>query len=366
MRKILAAVMQKPFLPVQVCEFEEPELEMNSAILDVRLSEVCGTDIHLHAGHLADVPYPIIPGHVSVGFLSKIRGHLVDSDDRRFREGDEVTFLDVHGTCGACWYCAVAKASTRCPKRRVYGVTYGVKDGLAGGWAQAIYLKPNTRCLSLNGVDPQRFMAGGCSLPTAVHAVERADISLGDMVLVLGSGPVGLSIVICALLRGAHRVFCLGSPEARLQVAKQVGAHETKDFSTCTEAEKLEWIRNLTGGRGADVTIEATGNPNAVVDAMRYTRDAGRVVIVGQYTNAGEVSFNPHLDLNQKHLDVRGCWGADFSHFYKSVRMMTDPERSAAWSAIPLKCYGLSEVNAALENVAAGSAFKSLINPQLS
>ena len=365
MRKVLAAVMEEPFQPVQVRELEEPELEMNSAILDVRLSEVCGTDVHLHAGQLAGVPYPIIPGHVSVGILSKIRGNLVDSDERRFREGDAVTFLDVHGTCGVCWYCAVAKASTRCPKRKVYGVTYGVRDGLAGGWAQSLYLKPNTRCINLNGVDPQRFMAGGCSLPTAVHAVERGEISLGDLVLVLGSGPVGISTIICALLRGAHRVFCLGAPETRLEIARQAGAHKTKDFSSCAEAERLDWIRDLTDGRGADVTIEATGSPSAVVEAMRYTRDAGRVVIVGQYTNAGEVSFNPHLDLNKKHLDVRGCWGADFSHFYKSVRIMTDPSRSAAWSAVPLRFFGLSEVNQALEGVAAGAAGKSLIDPHL-
>jgi threonine dehydrogenase-like Zn-dependent dehydrogenase len=365
LQKILAAVMEKPGLPIHVREFKEPELEMNSAIMDVRFSEVCGTDIHLHAGHLAGVPYPIIPGHVSVGVLRKIRGSLIDSDERRFREGDEVTFLDVHGTCDVCWYCAVAKASTRCPKRKVYGVTYGVADGLAGGWAQSVYLKPNTRCLSLDGIDPQRFMAGGCSLPTALHAVERGEVSLGDIVLVLGSGPVGLSVIICALLRGAHRVFCLGAPETRLQVARQAGAHETKDFTTCSEAERLEWIRDLTNGRGADVTIEATGNPQAAVDAMRFTRDAGRVVIVGQYTNAGDVLINPHLDLNKKHLDVRGCWGSDFSHFYKSVRLMTDPSRSAAWSAMPLRFYGLSEVNEALEDVAAGAACKSLINPRL-
>src|SRR5258708_1080652 len=100
LRKILAAVMQKPFFPVQVCELEEPELAMNSAMMDVRLSEVCGTDVHLHAGQLADVPYPIIPGHVSVGVLSKIRGNMVDIEERRFHEGDEVTFLDVHRTCG--------------------------------------------------------------------------------------------------------------------------------------------------------------------------------------------------------------------------------------------------------------------------
>src|SRR5207237_1323792 len=80
-------------------------------------------------------------------------------------------------------------------------------------------------------------------------------------------------------------------------------------------AERLEWVLERTDGRGADVTIEATGTPDAAVQAMRFVRDAGRVVIVGQYTDHGETSFNPHLDLNKKHLDVRGCWGSDFSHF---------------------------------------------------
>ncbi|NIP82785.1 MAG: alcohol dehydrogenase catalytic domain-containing protein, partial [Gemmatimonadetes bacterium] len=61
--------------------------------------------------------------------------------------GDRVTFLDVHATCNACWYCLVAKATTRCPHRRVYGITYGVEDGLAGGWAERIHLKPGTKII---------------------------------------------------------------------------------------------------------------------------------------------------------------------------------------------------------------------------
>jgi len=75
-------------------------------------------------------------------------------------------------------------------------------DGLAGGWAEQIYLKPGTQCIRLDCA-PELFMAGGCALPTALHAVERADISLGDTVLVLGSGPVGLNAIVLALMRGA-------------------------------------------------------------------------------------------------------------------------------------------------------------------
>jgi threonine dehydrogenase-like Zn-dependent dehydrogenase len=363
MEKVMAAVMPGPKLPIEVREFARPSLEPNSALLDVSLSEVCGTDVHLHAGHLASVPYPIIPGHVSVGTLANIRGTLSDVHGRQLREGDSVTFLDVHRTCGYCWYCSVAKASTRCPERKVYGVTYGVADGIAGGWAESLYLKPNTRCLALSGVSGERFMAGGCSLPTALHAGARAEISLGDIVLVLGSGPVGLSIIICSLLQGAQKVLCIGGPEVRLMTAMKVGAHATLNFSTCTEPEQIDWVRQHTQGRGADITLEATGDPRAAVNAMRCTRDAGRVVIVGQYTDMGEVSFNPHLDINMKHLDVRGCWGSDFSHFYRAVQLMSDPEISRRWSAIPLRRYGLHEAGAALASVADGEAHKALINP---
>ena len=80
-----------------------------------------------------------------------------------------------------------------------------------------------------------------------------------------------------------------------------IGAHD--------EEQRTAWVRAHSGGRGADVSIEATGAPEAVVQAMRFTRDAGRVVVVGQYTDCGDAAFNPHRDLNRKHLDVRGCWG---------------------------------------------------------
>src|SRR5262249_50889774 len=162
------------------------------------------------------------------------------------------------------------------------------------------------------------------------------------------------------------RVLCIGGPEARLRTAISVGASATLDFSKSTELEQLEWVRDLTCGRGADVTLEATGDPKAVVSAMRYTRDAGRVVVVGQYTNAGEVSFNAHVDLNRKHLEVRGCWGADFSHFYRAVQLMSNPRFAGYWSVIPVKRYGLHEAGLALASVAKGAAHKALIDPRLS
>ncbi|HUU85779.1 MAG TPA: zinc-binding dehydrogenase [Phycisphaerae bacterium] len=364
MPNILAAVMPGPDRPVELREIPQPDLEPDSALLAVEFSEVCGTDVHLQHGRLAGVPYPIVPGHVSVGHLEKIRGVLRDVHGRPFAEGDRVTFLDVHRTCHQCWYCLVAKASTRCPQRKVYGITYGLADGPCGGWADKVYLKPGTRCIRLDGVDSELFMAGGCSLPTALHAVERADLRFGDCALVLGAGPVGLSAVAFALLRGAGKVLCIGAPAHRLETAQAMGAAEVLDFTACDEDARREWVLEHTGGRGADVSIEATGAPEAVVQAIRWTRDAGCVVIVGQYTDAGEISLNPHLDVNQKHLEIRGCWGSDFSHFFRAIEMLKTPWARCLWSAVKLDRFTLSQTNEALDRVAHGRCIKALVQPR--
>ena len=357
----IVAVIPEPNSRVELREVAEPELETDSALLEVELSEVCGTDVHLQHGRLAGVPYPLVPGHVSVGRLQKIRGQLLDIEGQKFHEGDRVTFLDVHRTCNACWYCLVAKASTRCPHRKVYGITYGLDDGLCGGWATHIYLKPGTRCIRLDAT-PETFMAGGCALPTSLHAIERGDIRIGDTVLVLGSGPVGVNAVVMARLRGALRVLCIGAPPARLDAAQQAGASATLNIETHSESERLNWVWEQTGGRGADVTIEATGAPEAVAQAMRFSRDAGTVVVVGQYTDHGETSFNPHLDLNKKHLDVRGCWGSDFSHFYRSAQLAS--AKPELWAGMRLDSYPLENANEALAAVAEGRVLKAIIEPQ--
>jgi threonine dehydrogenase-like Zn-dependent dehydrogenase len=357
------AVIQSPNSPVEIRELKLPELEADSAVFDVELSEVCGTDVYLQQGRLKEVSYPLVPGHVSVGVLSKIRGRMLDVNGEPFREGDRITFLDVHRTCNACWFCLVAKATTRCPQRKVYGITYGLDDGPCGGWADQIYLKPGTRCIRLEA-DSQRFMAGGCSLPTALHAIERSEIKLGDTVLVLGSGPVGIATIILALMRGATRVLCIGAPQHRLDAAKAVGAHAVLNIEKSNVDQRRDWVLEHTSGRGADITIEATGAPEAVVQAMQFTRDAGRVVVVGQYTDHGPVSFNPHLDLNKKQLEIRGCWGSDFSHFYRGAQIMADTRQSAPWEKLTLESYGLESANEALADVASGRVLKALIDPR--
>ncbi|MEK7277292.1 MAG: zinc-binding dehydrogenase, partial [Chloroflexota bacterium] len=226
------------------------------------------------------------------------------------------------------------------------------------------YLKPKVKTLVLPAsVPPERLIAAGCGLPTAIHAIERAAIQLGDIVAVQGSGPVGLNAAILALLSGAGGVIVIGDPDNRLQAARAYGVDEVISVSATTPQERVNRVRALTNGRGADVTLEATGVPAAVREGMQMTRDGGRYVIVGQYTDVGEVSINPHTEINKKHLEIRGCWGSDFSHFYRMVNVLARHGDHVGWEKMISREYSLQEMNTALSDVAAGRVVKAVVRP---
>src|SRR3989304_10306979 len=217
--------MTAPERPIELWEFPEPDLPEGGALLATAFSEVCGTAGPLWRGRLAGLPYPIIPGHVSAGVLAKVRGTLTGIDGHRLVEGDRVVFFDVHRTCGRCRACTVHGTPTRCPSRRVYGITDPASEGLFGGWSEAIYLEPGVATARLpDAVGFDDYIGGGCGLITAVHILERADVAPGDTVTVEGVGAVGLSAIALARLCGAGTILAIGAPESRLDLARAMGA----------------------------------------------------------------------------------------------------------------------------------------------
>jgi D-arabinose 1-dehydrogenase-like Zn-dependent alcohol dehydrogenase len=359
--KYLAAVFPAPHAPIQLREFPEPALETGSALLHTMYSEVCGTDVHLHHGKLAGVPYPIIPGHVSVGVVAKVRGPLGTVSGDPVKEGDVVTFLDVHETCYNCYYCLVARQPTRCPSRKVYGITYSANDGLLGGWSQAIYMKPGVKMIHIPAtLAPETFIGGGCGLVTALHAVDMANIRLGESVAVMGVGPVGQSVVALASLSGAGDIFAVDGVADRLAYAVRMGATHTVSLTT-PGPERLSQVRAQTHGRGVDVVVEASGHPDAVREALDLVRDGGRVIVCGHYTDNGAVEIHPHWQINRKHVELRGCWGSRYEHFHRAVDIAVRRGGVKPWREMVGRTAALDAVADALQDVADRRTVKALV-----
>jgi threonine dehydrogenase-like Zn-dependent dehydrogenase len=363
--RILAAVMTAPRQPIELREFARPNLPPGSALLRTLCSEVCGTDVHLWHGRLTGVPYPIIPGHVSAGIVEEGRGDLRGIDGTAIREGDRVVFFDVHRTCGRCRACTVHRTPTRCSARRVYGITDSADEGLFGGWAQAIYLEPGVALARLpDAIELDDYIGGGCGLLTAVHIAERAEIRLGDTVVVQGVGAVGLSAIALARIAGASRIIAIGAPEGRLALAGEMGADTVLDLACTTPGHRLQAVLEATHGEGADVVVEAAGAAAAIPEGLDLTRVGGRYVIAGHYTDVGPSTINAHHQINRKHLEIRGCWGSEARHFLRALSIL-EHHPSIPFRRIGAQRYGLHQLNEALADAEAMRIPKALVDPLL-
>jgi L-iditol 2-dehydrogenase len=243
----------------------------------------------------------------------------------------------------------------------VYGITYSANDGLLGGWSQAIYMKPGVRMIHFpKGLSAETFIGGGCGLVTALHAVDMSRIRLGESVAVMGAGPVGQSVVALASLSGAGQVVAVDRVKDRLQFAARMGATNTIDMEV-PRPGRLDFAKSITRGHGFDVVIEASGNPDAVSEALDIVRDGGRVIVCGHYTDNGSVEIHPHFQINRKHVELRGCWGSRYEHFHRAVEIAAKFGADKPWSEMASLTYSLENVATALEAVASRTAVKAVV-----
>jgi threonine dehydrogenase-like Zn-dependent dehydrogenase len=348
----------------QPVSLRDPVLEPGEILLETLMTEVCGTDLHLQSGAMHGVPYPVIPGHFLAGKVAQVRGRRLDIDGHPVAEGDTLVFLDVHGSCGHCWHCTSGTTATRCQQRQVYGVTHSVHEGPLGGWSQKVLLRSDVHCALLpRAIPPERYIAAGCALPTALHAVERANLRLADLVMVQGAGPVGLNIAMLARASGAADVIVLDHSETRLRMAETLGFRHTASTRDDPDGA-TSLLARLGDGRGADVVFEATGSPKAIPEGLSLVRDGGQYVVVGQYADHGEVAINPHLHINKKHVTVLGVWGIGLRHFRRMLQVLSRPTATldpALWDTLASTRYQLHEVERALADVRGGLVTKAIL-----
>ena len=112
-----------------------------------------------------------------------------------------------------------------------------------------------------------------------------------------------------------------------------------------------------------DVAIECAGNADAVPEGFKLLRDGGTYVIAGHYTDVGSISINPHIDINRKHADVRGRWGLDYGHLYRSLRLLARNHEKLPFARVIGGRYSLEDAGRALSDVAALKVTKAIIVP---
>ncbi len=359
-----AAVLAGFRKPLEIREYPAPQSAIPGwAIVRVEMAGICGTDVHLWLGQLP-IPVPVILGHETVGRVAAL-GEGVDRDWRGLplAEGDRITWASSI-VCGECYYCRIKRQPTRCVNRKAYGISYCADQPphLHGGYAESIVLRPGTAIFKLpETVSTEAVVGAGCALWTVIHGVERMPIGWGDVVVVQGAGPVGLAAAAVAREAGAARVIVIGGPEHRLTRARQFGADLTIDIDT--EANRKEKVLAATpGGFGADVVIECVGHPEAVAEGMEYCRDGGRMLVLGQYGDAGPTPINPHL-ITRKQLQLHGSWGFEPRHVNAALELLERSGDRYPFAGTVTHRFALGEANAALETTRKWQSGKSVIVP---
>ncbi|WSJ18696.1 zinc-binding dehydrogenase [Nocardia sp. NBC_01327] len=324
---------------------------------------VCGTDLHLQQGHLP-IPVPLVLGHEGLGTVAELGdGVHEDSLGEPIAVGDRVMWASSI-SCGQCVPCRQHREPTLCEHRLTYGVNRPISDAvpLAGAWAECILLHPGATIVKIpSAVDDLAAMSFACAGPTMVHALyERRPVRLGETVVVQGSGPVGLAAAAFAQLSGAKSVVIVGGPDERLDKAKECGIGDFHvNIVDQNSDTAIQQARDLLPSSGADLVIECTGSPLAIQQGIGFARRGGSYLIVGQYTDAGPTTINPHHIVRQQ-LDVIGSWAFSGAHLVEYVRML--PALTSRFDLAGLvTSFPLSDYADALTAVQSGKALKAVL-----
>ena len=263
---------------VRVESVADPRLvSPTDALVRITTAAICGSDLHVY-----EARSPVIPGftlgHEGVGIVEEV-GREVSG----LKRGQRVVVAGLPA-CGNCFYCRQGQVSQceACGSAVFgYGPNYAGKLGDIGG-AQAEALRvplADYTCYPLpEGIDDEAAVFLADILPTAFFGALNGDIRPGHTVAVIGCGPVGLCAVMAAGLFGPAEVIAVDTIAYRLELVRKLGATPVK------APDAMELVLGRTGGRGADVVIEAVGHESALQAAFAAVRPGGTVSAVGVFS----------------------------------------------------------------------------------
>ncbi|MBQ7297786.1 MAG: zinc-binding alcohol dehydrogenase family protein [Alistipes sp.] len=288
---------------MRVVEVEQPKPQAGEVLVKMCYVGYCGSDLNTYLGRNPMVQLPVIPGHEIGGEIAAL-GEGVPAS---LTVGQTVT-INPYTNCGTCASCLAGRVNA-CQFNQTLGVQ---RNGAMSDYI----VVPWQKVIPADGVSP-RDAALIEPMSVGFHAVERAEVTDLDVVMVIGCGMIGVGAIVRAALRGAT-VIAADIDDEKLALAKELGA--TYTVNTMQEDVHAR-LQELTGGHGPNVVIEAVGSPITYVMAVDEVAFAGRVVCIG-YAKSN-VEFQTKLFV-QKELDIRGSRNAMPSDFRAVIRFFDE------------------------------------------
>ncbi|MEQ8671945.1 MAG: Zn-dependent alcohol dehydrogenase [Aggregatilineales bacterium] len=366
--RIQAAVLNAPNTPFDIESLELAYPQRGEVRVKLAASGVCHSDYHLMAGTTLH-PMPVVCGHEGAGVVEAV-GEGVS----RVKVGDHVT-LSWTPDCGECFYCRAGKPNL-CETytepiwagTMLDGTTRLDREGepiylyCGLGTFSEYTVVPEQSCIPIRKDVPLKIASLiGCAVATGVGAViYTAGVRPGESVVVFGCGGVGLNVIQGAALAGAGVIIAVDLNEEKMKLARAFGATHTV-LSNSDDEDTLKQIRDLTGGRGADVAFEAVGLPALQELALAAARPGGKIVLAG-LAPMGSSTNLPGSILTRQEKTVMGS-------YYGTVNPARDfPLLLDLYMAGKLKLdeliskeYTLDQINEAFDSMLQGEVARGII-----
>ncbi|MFN7150541.1 MAG: S-(hydroxymethyl)mycothiol dehydrogenase [Microthrixaceae bacterium] len=363
MQKVKAVVARAKGQPVDLVTINVPDPGPGEAVVTVRACGVCHTDLHYREGGIND-EFPFLLGHEAAGTVEAVGEGVVD-----VVPGDFVVlnWRAVCGSCRACdrgepWYCfSTFNAEQKMTLAEGEGAGTPLSPALGIGAFAEKTLVHAGQCTKVDpSADPAVVGLLGCGVMAGIGAaINTGGVTRGQSVAVIGCGGVGSAAVIGARLAGASTIIAVDLDDQKLDWARGMGATHTVNASG---TDPVQAVKELTGGFGADVVIDAVGRPETWKQAF-YARDlAGTVVLVGVPTPDMTVPDLPLIDVFGHGGSLKSSWYGDclpsrdfpmLVDLYQQGRLDLD--------AFVTERIGLDDVEVAFDRMHHGKVLRSVV-----
>jgi len=357
------AVYDAPNQPFEIRSYPLRPPRAGEVLVRIRMSTICRSDIHSYLGHRPN-PCPGVLGHEIIGNIVTL-GEGVTHDMRgdALAAGDRITWSE-YFIPGANYYTEVLDIPQKSPGVDKYGHMAVTTDPHHhGGFGEYCYILPQSWILKLpSELTDEEATPINCGVATVICVTERAEVALGEAVVIQGLGLLGLYAAAICKVRGARLVVGLDTVETRRALGLRFGCDHVLDPSAMNEADLVKKVRTLCKPEGADAVIEVCGYPEVIPAGIQFLRTGGRYALGGLVNPDAFV----RIDANQilrKLLTVRGVHNYHPRHLVQALDFVHANRKRFPFHELVDGKYRLDEVSKAMQDAAARRVLRAAIIP---